>query len=565
MNKKLISLFLAMIMVLGIFTGCSSSATEEDVEATADTEESARVSMTLSLWAPTEKGTTEEAIEAVEAAMNRLTQAKYDTAIELHLLPRDTYWETVSAKLEEIRVAIEEEELAAEEKRKALRAAKARGESGESVEEETEETVETVPAEETVVNDLGITIIQYPEVGEKQLDIFLVTSYQDYYNLIENEQIQQLDGELGGNSKILKTYIYPTFLSLANQNGTYAIPNNHPVGECQYLLINKELVDTYYYNPNDIKTLLTCEDFIMDMGSMNLGITPLLGKVDPINMTYWSEDGEWSILASQILNTNTNSTKNPPKSIFSIGTYVNTLGMMKRLDALGYIGDGVIDEGEKFAVGVIKSNPLDIKEYEEDYYTYVYQKALFSDADIFGSMYAVSSYSKSLTRSMEIITYLNTSTELKTVFQYGAEGIHWEYNDPDTKETIKILSNDYQMNMVDTGNVYMTYPGEGQPISDWEAYKQQNLESTSSPYIAMPSFIDENNEADMKEIAKLSKEYKARLDALTVENWDDEIDLIKDEIKNNELIQNHINTRKEYENGLVMRYQEWYQEVYPAT
>jgi len=193
------------------------------------------------------------------------------------------------------------------------------------------------------------------------------------------------------------------------------------------------------------------------------------------------------------------------------------------------------------------------------------KKALFSDADIFGSMYAVSSYSKSLTRSMEIITYLNTSTELKTVFQYGAEGIHWEYNDPDTKETIKILSNDYQMNMVDTGNVYMTYPGEGQPISDWEAYKQQNLESTSSPYIAMPSFIDENNEADMKEIAKLSKEYKARLDALTVENWDDEIDLIKDEIKNNELIQNHINTRKEYENGLVMKYQEWYQEVYPAT
>ena len=137
MNKKLISLFLAMIMVLGIFTGCSSSATEEDVEATADTEESARVSMTLSLWAPTEKGTTEEAIEAVEAAMNRLTQAKFDTAIELHLLPRDTYWETVSAKLEEIRVAIEEEELAAEEKRKALRAAKARN---ESVEEETEET-----------------------------------------------------------------------------------------------------------------------------------------------------------------------------------------------------------------------------------------------------------------------------------------------------------------------------------------------------------------------------------------------------------------------------------------
>lgn len=563
MNKKLISLFLAMIMVLGIFTGCSSSATEEDVEATADTEESARISMTLSLWAPTEKGTTDEAIEAVEAAMNRLTQAKYDTAIELHLLPRETYWETVSAKLEEIRVAIEEEELAAEEKRKALRAAKARG---ETIVEETEETVETVAEEETIVNDLGITIIQYPEVGDKQLDIFLVTSYEDYYNLIENEQIQQLDGELSGNSKILKTYIYPTFLNLANQNGTYAIPNNHPAGEAQYLLVNKELVETYYYNPNDLKTLLSCEDFILDIASMNLpGVTPLLGRVDPINMTYWSEDGEWSILASQILNTNTNSTKNPPKSIFSISTYVNTLGMMKKMDALGYMGDGVIDDGEKFAVGVITSDPLEIKNYEEDYYVYSYKKPLFTDEDIFGSMYAVSAYSKSLTRSMEILTYLNTSTELKTVFQYGAEGIHWEYVDADTKEEIRILSDDYQMRMVDTGNVYMTYPGEGQPMSDWEAYKLLNLESTSSPYISMPSFIDDTNAADLAEIEKISKEYKARMDALTYEEWEDGIDLFKDEIKENALIQNHMNARKEAENGLIMKYQEWYEGVYPAT
>ncbi len=561
MNKKLISLFLAMIMVLGIFTGCSTDATEEDVEATADTEESARVSMTLSLWAPTEDGTTEEAIEAVEAAMNRLTQAKFDTAIELHLLPRDTYWDTVSAKLEEIRVAIEEEELAAEEKRKALRAAKARG---ETVEEETEETAETVVEEETVVNDLGITIIQYPEVGEKQLDIFLVTSYDDYMTLIENEQIQQLDGELGGNSKILKTYIYPTFLSMANQSGTYAIPNNHPVGECQYLLVNKALVEKYYYKPTDLKTLLNCGDFIKDIGAQNLdGVVPFLGKVDPINMTYWSEDGEWSIIASQTTNTMTNNTSNPPKSIFSIGAYVNTVHLMKELEALGYMGDGTVDEGETFAVGVVKGTPDVVKQYEEDYYTYVHAKPVFTEEDIFGSMFAVSAYSKSLTRSMEILTYLNTSTELKTVFQYGAEGIHWEYNDPDTKEYIKILSDDYQMNMIDTGNVYMTYPGEGQPISDWEPYKAQNLESTISPYVGMPSFFDESNAADMAEIAKLSKEYKARFDALTLENWDDEIDLIKDEIKDNEIMKNHTNNRSEAENGLIVKYKEWYQEVYP--
>jgi hypothetical protein len=157
----------------------------------------------------------------------------------------------------------------------------------------------------------------------------------------------------------------------------------------------------------------------------------------------------------------------------------------------------------------------------------------------------------------------NTSSDIRTVFQYGAEGIHWEYDDEDTKETINILSDDYKMNIVNTGNVYMTYPGDGQPMSDWEPYKLQNLESISSPFIGMPSFINDENKADMAEIAKLSKEYKARMEALTAEEWDEGIDLIKDEIKANEMIQNHIAVRCEAENGLIVKYKEWFQETYP--
>ena len=85
------------------------------------------------------------------------------------------------------------------------------------------------------------------------------------------EQIEeQLDTELSGTSKKLKTYIYPTFLTLANQKGTYAIPNNHPVGEYEYLLVNKELVEQYDYDIADLNTLIKCEGFIEDIGFQNL-------------------------------------------------------------------------------------------------------------------------------------------------------------------------------------------------------------------------------------------------------------------------------------------------------
>lgn len=568
MNKKLTTLLLAMLLALGSFTGCSTETTEEDVEAVAATEESARISMTLSLWLPTSKNTTEEAIELAEAQINRLTQSKFDTAIELKAIPEDEYQATIDGELERISAALIAEEEEAERKRKELKELKAQGIEVEETEKTDEAATET-EEEETIVNELGISVIKYPEVGENQLDIFLVQGYENYLRYIENEQIQQLDGELSGSSKILKTYIYPTYLTLANVSGTYAIPNNHPVGEYQYLLVNKELVEKYDYNVKDLSTLLKCQDFIKDMGYQvdngNEDITPLLGEVETANMVYWGEDpSEWSVLASQITNTMSYNVKAAPKSIFSTNVYINTVGMMKELGELGYIGDGKVDEGEKFAVGVIAGDASVAEQYEEDYYVNIYSKPMMSEEDAYGSMFAVSSYSKNLARSMEIITYLNTSTDIRTILQYGAQGVHWDYDDEETKDTIHILSNDYQMDLVDTGNVYMTYPGEGISMDHWEYGKQQNLDSISSPYMKFTGYVNDANKAQIAELAELSKQYKEQLDALTFEEWKPTIDAIKKDIKNNELVNSLLDT-EENENSIAAIYSTWYDDNYPAA
>ena len=271
MNKKLLSLFLAILMVLSMLAGCSAGGDgDETVEASADTEESSRISMTLTLWIPTSEDTTEEALLAAQDAINALTQAKFDTAIELHAVPEAEYQEAIDARMEEIALKKEEEALAEEAAREAAKALKEQGGEAEAEDAEGEETETETDDEETYVNDLGITVVKYPEVEETQMDIFLVRGYENYTRYIEEAAIQQLDAELSGTSKILKTYIYPTFLSLANKGGTYAIPNNRPVGEYEYLLINKELVDAYDYDIDNLNTLLKCEDFINDIGYQKL-------------------------------------------------------------------------------------------------------------------------------------------------------------------------------------------------------------------------------------------------------------------------------------------------------
>lgn len=565
MNKKLLSLFLAMLMVLSMLAGCSSkSGEDETVEASADTEESSRISMTLTLWIPTSKDTTEEAILATQDAINALTQPKFNTAIELHAIPEKDYQEAIDERMAEITAKKEELELAEEAAREAAKALKEQGiTETEPAEEEEAETEE----EETFVNELGITVVKYPEVEETQMDIFLVRGYENYKRYIEEEAIQQLDSELSGTSKILKTYIYPTFLTLANQKGTYAIPNNRPVGQYEYLLINKELVDAYDYDISNLTSLVKCEDFIADIGFQNLdGVIPLLDEYEASNMTYWSEDGSWSLLGSQITQVMDYNVKCMPKSVISTPVYTNTLLMMKRLGEAGYIGDGTLKEGEKFAVGIIKGDANTLAQYEEEYYSSIYTKPMANENDIFGNMFAVSTHSKSLARSMEIITYLNTDTELRTILQYGAEGVHWMV-DPSNDETIISLSDDYKMDLYSTGNVYMTYPDYGMTMADWDAGKQQNLDSMVSPYLTFDfSTIYEMEGADpalKTKLAELSKNYKEQIDSMTAEELKSAINQFKKELKSDEVMSaatDITDTGK----GPCAVYNAYYTENYPS-
>ena len=569
MFKKIVSIVLATVLALGMLSACGQTNEEVDVEA-ADTEATSRVAMTLTLWLPTENCTA-EAAEAVSAALNRLTQAKYDTALDIKFIPRNEYADAINGRLDEIRSIEEAEEEAAEAYRKWVKEQKAMGITVEETEEETEETL---PLEdETIVNELGITITKYPEVGQKQFDIFLVTSYDQYMDYIDNEYIQQLDGELSGSSKLLKTYIYPTYLALANVSGTYGIPNNHPVGEYQYLLVNKELVDKYDYDPDSLSSVLKCGEFIKDIGNqVKKGdlqdVVPLLGEVEAANMHYFgiNEDKqEWSMIANQITNSMSYQSPCIPKSIFSTNVYINTVGLMKELKELGYVGDGTLKDGQKFAVGVVSGDPNVAAQYEDEYYVKTYAKPMMVEEDVFGAMFAVSTWSKSLARSMEIITYLNTSSDIRTILQYGVQGVHWDYEREDSKDTIKVISNDYKMRITDTGNVYMTYPGPGRPMSDWDAGKQMNLDMISSPFIKFPGVVTEENKQYLEELAVLSKDFKARMEACPFAEWDDFVTEIKKEIKGNELIsKNLLDNSGEVSTSILGFYNDWHDENYPS-
>ena len=576
MNKKLIALILGIIMLLSVFfTGCKGNTADEtgtgednQTQETAD-----RKPMTLSFWLPTDPSTTQAAVKQVEKALNEITELKFSTHIELHAIPDSEYQEAIDAKIDSIadveqRIKWESESL----KQKEIELAEQGIRMDEYVEPESE--AESEPEEEeieTILDEDGEAVSVYPEVKENQLDIFLVRGYDNYKRYAEEELVEMLDSELTGNSRLLRTYIYPSFLECVNQGGIYAIPNNHVIGEYQFLLINKELADKYDYDESEfndgdkksgsgkfnIGSFSDCESFIEDIGNMHLdGVVPLLGEVEPGNMVYFSSDGNWSLLGDRIeydyyYKYEIKSDELGTSIDLPFVTYVTRA--MKQIESLGFVGNGTVKDGEKFAVGVVKGDFTLIDKYKDDYYIKIHAVPYADEDDIFASMYAVSHYTKSVPRSMEIITYLNTNETFRTILQYGVQGIHWDI-DPNDSEVIKSLSSDYKMNIVDTGNIFMTYPDFGVPMSYWEEAKQQNLDSATSPYIGF-EYLTDKNVKEYDELAKLSAKVKTQLDEMTADNYQSASTKLKLSLIQNKTVQDMLNAKNsEMEDSFAAMY-----------
>ena len=162
---------------------------------------------------------------------------------------------------------------------------------------------------------------------------------------------------------------------------------------------------------------------------------------------------------------------------------------------------------KEYAVRVVKGGGELAETYGEDYYMNIIESPRADYEDIFGSMFGVSTYTRSLKRSMEIITYLNTNSDLRNVLQYGVEDVHYELDD---EGMLHRLNNNYMMDINKTGNVFMAYPEEGMPKNVWTYGKAQNTAAKTMMTLGL-RFKDEDfqSSSDPEAVNKLKAAIKA--------------------------------------------------------
>lgn len=534
MKRRLVSFLLCVALLFtGVMaTGCANLEEDEDPKETGEEENDGltRSGMTLTLWVPTQEGTTEEALELVEEAINKITQAEYDTAIKLYGIPTADYEDVVKKQVEDINTRVEEAEKKALERRKAEREAAKRGETLPPEEEEDDDTIKN-PYDLIVDSGAG-----YPHVEENQMDIFLIRGYDNYRYYTDNFYVQSLNEEINGTSKILKSYIYPSFFDAAEVDGTiYGVPNNHALGEYTYLLVNKELATKYGYSQKDLMTVPNCQQFVEKVAAGDAGVTPVWGTITPSYMQYWSgrSSDQFSVIASRVTADKTLE-EVKIENVFNITDYVDNTYLQKLFTEKGYVSTA--DSVEKFGIGLVKATPAEIEAlYANDYYVNIHQSPEGTLEDYCSAVFAVSTFTESTSRSMEIITLLNTNEELRTVLQYGVEGEHWKQDELDNSIIVQ-LNEDYNMDILDTGNIYMTYPDYGVSM-DWSSEKSQNLDSFYPVTYYMTDFVHESNKELVENFDKFCAQIEAQVASMDAETFKSSVSMLKNLVEDNEYYQ----------------------------
>ncbi len=542
MKKILLSLLMCLVLVMSVFlTACGE---DEDGE----TKDSGKVTLTmlvvtdrqviytdsefnaLSASEQEEVKKVQEQYAAVEAQLNKITKADYNTALEILYYTPEQYYRALENKLTATEIEVEESETATKLHRALTRSEKKLGNTDPA--KVYEKFVEMYPEYAKYIADPNAVVETteeldeevYPTVGENQVDILFIGSYDKYIDYIEKGWLSKLGDALNSSAKKLTSTVYPAFLSSVKyKKEYYAIPNNTVIGEYTALLVNKEMCDRYT-DITKITSLASAIDLIETVAKYEEGIDPVwCDSYDGFtNVHFWNigyeEIKENGVVKSRdftidtekfsILGTSYNSdyesiaTGNSSvyefKNLLDDEAFKQQLKALKTIEFEGYRGE----EGSEndFAVGVIKGSGEEIASYEEKYYTVVLENPVATEEDLFKSMFAVSAYTSNLNRAMQIITMLNTDEEFRNLFQYGLAGENYKLTlDGCAERTDDSL---YDMDIYKTGNMFIAYPDadRGMTHKTIANAKSQDLDVVSNPTMGFTLEMEDGPDLSLVDI-----------------------------------------------------------------
>ena len=224
----------------------------------------------------------------------------------------------------------------------------------------------------------------------------------------------------------------------------------------------------------------------------------------------------------------------------------------------------------RFPVQIVSGKgSLVYDENGKEYYAYVAKYPMADEYALYGNMFAVSANTKNSEACMQIITLINTDSEVRNLLQYGIENVNYAI-DEDTG-VLHRLNQSYMMDIVKTGNCYIAYPEEGLPADYWEDAKVQSNQTLIDPLLGFDynsrlaeyGYVLDNEQMDWA--AQLAATNLAQIEACT--DYDDLSSLIENIglAMDNEIIEITIINQKGQEQAAILNIAKLTNKAYDSS
>lgn len=511
MKKRAVSLLLCLVMLLPlVLTSCGNNNDPDDTTEPTNTYVKPA---TLNFYIIGDKVNEEEAAK-MQALFNERAKALFKTQVEFVFCTEEEYETKVKADLEAA-AAME----------------------GKTAAEKFEES-EVV----TSVDELNFVEELYPEIYDNQVDILLITSRDMYSDLLGNHHLADLSDLLKTEHRDITQRVNTNLLNGAKEGSSmYGIPNNVLIGSYKYVLVNKEMAyqlqyaskKESFYTEVDRKQVLdyaallqlarqiqACKDetdpdselyTIRESLKSTLGVSelfPMQSTFDYPTVTFFPKENENTLLGVIYSANDTYGSVVRLDNVLANDSYRNHLALMLEAKNEGFYPTtpSLAPVDSAYGIMYLEGSYADRFAYEDDYFVFEVDQPRLEDEDPFKAMFAVSAYSASVSRSLQIISSLiaDESGELRNILQYGVEGVHYTVNPVSGLLTrTQTGRTKYLMNANYTGNMVTAIPcpEDGRDASYTTYFKLQNDSATRNPlYGRTPEEQWEDTKLAMAEI-----------------------------------------------------------------
>ncbi len=512
MKKRLLSLFMCLLMVCSAFVMASCSDDEGALEKLSSGEDdeftttSTNDPTTICIYSIRGEGTTDEAIELVEHELSRIAVSKYNTRIDLILIDEEDYASMIFTKVKMAVNAYNSSLIKDINSVTEDQLAEIRKSNIDYVDENGRSygiNEATNLSSEVLNGTLDIFLCYTPEGGNSSLyrkDAYIAPDKQySMFEVLYREQgLAPLSTYLNNLYSDLKSVVYTHALEYVTRpkykentiKEIYGVPNNYVYGAYDYVIFNEKYVNEFI-SPNGNGTDKT--DFLTSKTRYDALLEEIKAKYDNDSLT---EAG---------------SRIHTEMTFSSYEEYLDfALEDKDTTDA--YTNDFAIARvsGSK-AVGELFAD--DIKHGNLDVYTVSPNVHEVGSVDEFGTLIKEDALCESMfciglnamgadqsgervKRSLDILKLINTNKEFRNTLQYGVEGTHYtQYSEEEDVNPISSARNDSKymnMNPKYFGNMFILYSSSTMTESE-KLMAENNWRMAKNQILDVVPWLSDNN------------------------------------------------------------------------